>query len=134
MECSDDLHKSIKESILYNLKKHNKLTPENENYLNQAIQFSRLRKFDIHNIDKIKYGEFTYDFIMAAKTGYQVDPVQMKIKKTKFKLFHDDKTLDYIKNRIDLFSKDDIYKIGKVLQKSNTEVMSRKVYKLNEKL
>ena len=28
MECSDDLHKSIKESILYNLKKHNKLTAE----------------------------------------------------------------------------------------------------------
>ena len=54
MECIDDLHKSIKESILYSLKKHNKLTPKNENYLNQAIQFSRLRKFDIHNIDKIR--------------------------------------------------------------------------------
>ncbi|MDP7195808.1 MAG: hypothetical protein QF864_06405, partial [SAR202 cluster bacterium] len=134
MECSDDLHKSIKESILYNLKKHNKLTAENENYLNQAIQFSRLRKLDIHNINKIKYGEFTYDFIMAAEIDYQVDPIQMKIKKTKFKLFHDDKTQDYIKNRIDLFGKDDIYKIGKVLQRSNTEVMSRKVYKLNEKL
>ena len=70
---------------------------------------------------------------MAAKTGYQVDPVQMKIKKTKFKLFHDDKTLDYIKKRVDLFSKDDIYKIGKVFQKSNVEVMSRKVDKLNLK-
>ena len=133
MECSDDLHKSIKESILYNLKKHNKLTAENENYLNQAIQFSRLRKLDIHNINKIKYGEFTYDFIMAAEIDYQVDPIQMKIKKTKFKLFHDDKTLDYIKKRIGLFSKDDIYKIGKVFQKSNIEVMSRKVDKLNLK-
>ena len=71
---------------------------------------------------------------MAAESGYQVDPVQMKIKKTKFKLFHDDKTLDYIKKRIDLFSKDDIYKIGKVFKKSNTEVMSRKAYKLHEKL
>ncbi|MDP7196534.1 MAG: hypothetical protein QF864_10135, partial [SAR202 cluster bacterium] len=78
MECIDDLHKSIKESILYSLKKHNKLTPKNENYLNQAIQFSRLRKFDIHNIDKIKYGEFTYDFIRAAEAGYQVDPDQIK--------------------------------------------------------
>ena len=99
--------------------------------MNQAIQFSRLRKFDIHNIDKIKYGEFTYDFIRAAEVGYQVDPDQMKIEKTKFKLFYDDKTLDYIKKRVDVFSKDDIYKIGKVFQKSNTEVMSRKVYKLN---
>ena len=57
----------------------------------------------------------------------------MKIEKTKFKLFHDDKTLDYIKKRVDVFSKDDIYKIGKVLQRSNVEVMSRKVYKLNLK-
>ena len=60
MEYSDDLHKSIKESILYSLKKHNKLTPENENYLNQAIQFSRLRKFDIHNVNEIKYVIYRY--------------------------------------------------------------------------
>ena len=98
--------------------------------MNQAIQFSRLRKLDIHNINKIKYGEFTYDFIMAAKTGYQIDPVQMKIKKTKFKLFHDDKTLNYIKKRINLYGKDN-HQIGKMLQRTNLEVMSRKVYKLN---
>ena len=97
MECNDDLHNALKDSILFNLKKHNLLTFEFGDYLNQAIQFSHLRKFDMRNLNKIKYGEFTYDFIRASESGYQVDPNQMKIEKTKFKLFHDDKTLDYIK-------------------------------------
>ena len=54
----------------------------------------------------------------------------MKIEKTKFKLSHDDKTLDYIKKRIYLYGKDN-HQIGKMLQRTNMEVMSRKVYKLN---
>ena len=42
----------------------------------------------------------------------------------------DNKTLDYIKKRIDLYGKDN-HQIGKMLQRTNLEVMSRKVYKLN---
>ena len=131
LECSSDLHKAIKESIIYSLKKNNKFNAENENYLDQAIQFSYLRKLDIYNVNKNKYGEFDFDFIMAAKKGYQVDPNQVKIKKTKFKLSHDNKTLEFIKNRLNLISKDEVYNIGKVFQKSNTEVMNRKVSKIN---
>ena len=40
------------------------------------------------------------------------------------------KTLYYIKKRIDLYGKDN-HQIGKMLQRTNLEVMSRKVYKLN---
>ena len=126
IECIDDLHNALKDSILFNLKKHNLLTFESKDYLNQAIQFSHLRKLDIHNLNKIKYGEFTYDFIRASESGYQVNPNQMKIKNTKFQLSHDDKTLDYIKKRIDLYGKDN-HQIGKMLQRTNLEVMSRKV-------
>jgi len=131
MECVDDLHEALKESILINLRSNNLLNVENESYLNQAIEFSRLRKLDIYNINKVKYAEFTYDFVRAAESGYQVEPSKMKIEKTKFKLLHDDKTLDYIKKRVDSFSKDNIYKIGKMFQRTNMEVMSRKVYKSN---
>ena len=67
---------------------------------------------------------------LPSKFGYRADPNQMKIEKTKFKLSHDDKTLDYIKKLIDLYSKDDRYQIGKMFQRTNMEVMSRKIYKL----
>jgi len=130
IECIDDLHKALKDSILLNLKKHNLLTSENEDYLNQATQFSYLRKFDIRNLNKIKYGEFTYDFIRASELGYQVDPNEMKIKKTKFKLSHDNKTLDYINKRIDLYGNKN-HQIGKMLQRTNLEVMSRRISKIN---
>ena len=49
-------------------------------------------------------------------------------------LTHTEAGVNYIKKRVDLFSKDDIYKIGKVFKKSNIEVMNQKVYKLNLKL
>ena len=50
-----------------------------DNYLNQAIQFSHLRKLDIHNLYEIKYGEFTYDFVKASESGYQVNPNQIVV-------------------------------------------------------
>ena len=47
-----------------------------------------------------------------------------------FKLSHDDKTLHYIKKRMDFWNKYNLYEqgIGKIYQKTNMEMMSRKVY------
>ena len=130
MKYFDDLHYALKESIIFTLKKHNKLTFENEDYLNQVIKFSRLRKFDINNINETKSDAFTYDFVAAAKVGYKVDPKQVKIKKAVFKFSHDDKTLHYIKERMDFWNKYVQYEqgLGKIYQKTNMEMMSRKVY------
>jgi len=131
LQYSNVLHSVLRESTLFYLKKHNLLTKEYEDYINQAIQFSQLRKFDIHNINTIKYGDFTFDFIKAAQSGYQADPSQIKITRTQFKFVHDPESLDYIQKRLGCWDGNTLTGIGKLFQKTNMELMSRKVYPEN---
>ena len=127
LKYSDDLHSALKKSVLFYLEKNDLLTLEIEEYIKQAVNFSRLRKFDIHNIHATKEGQFTFDFLEAAKSGYQINPSALKTGKVRFKFYHDMDSLNYIENRMECWGKDTLPEIGKLLQKTNLELMAHKV-------
>ncbi len=76
--CSDQLHQVLKEAIFASLESHGLLDSETEDYIEQVVEFSRLRRFDLRNYAMDDEREFTYDFLAAANSRYEVNPSEAK--------------------------------------------------------
>ena len=123
----DDLHALLKESMLGYLAEKNRLTEDVREFVEQAVEFSQLRKFDFNNTQDVKHGHFSFDFIEAGKLGYEVDPRDLRIDQVTYDFFHDQETLDFAHARLGFWGKNTLSSVGKILQKTNMELMSRKV-------
>ncbi len=127
LNCCDDIHECLQDAALAHLENHGLLTDEICDYVKQAIQFSRMRKFDPIDMTSPKKGIFTFDFMKAQKKGYQVNPAEYRSEPLEMVFYHDQKTLDFIKSRLDSWGGQTVAQFGKVFQKTNMELMSRHV-------
>jgi radical SAM superfamily enzyme YgiQ (UPF0313 family) len=125
LDYSDATHDALRDGTLSYLQEHGVLTEEIGAYISQAVDFSKLRKFDIHDLKSIKKGEFDYDFIAASTRGYEVSPQEIKIKKSKIKFFYDKKSLELIEDKIRLWTSELEIDYGKFYQKSSLHLMQR---------
>ncbi len=127
VECREELHMALEQATVSYIEGHELLTPVVEDYVCQAVTFSKLRKFDVDNLDAPAYADFTYDFIEAARSGYRMHPDSIKTDRTKYCFSYDPDTLGYIQTRMDCWGGGTLAEFGKLLQKTNMELMSRTV-------
>lgn len=134
VDYCDETHAAFKKAVLSYLKEKDSFNDVLQEYVEQAIEFRKLRAFDLKNIKTIKEGIFTFDFIKAGTYNYEIDPAEFKISKTKYKFYHDNDDLVIIQRWIDSWGMSTIHQIGKLFQKSNALVMRRKVCEVNQVL
>lgn len=98
--CYDELHMALRDATLMYLDKNGLNDDEMTRYVEQAIEFSRLHKFNFANYEKELEGRFSYDFITAAKEGFRVLPNEIGIPPARIGFFFDDRAKDGIKYAI----------------------------------
>jgi len=74
LEYNDELHAALRDAAMVYLKEKSALTNLMEDYVGQAIRFSKLRKFNPLNFTEELTGEFNFDFMKAKKSAFQVLP------------------------------------------------------------
>lgn len=126
LEYNHELHQALRESALAYIEKKGLLTPVVNEYVHEAVAYSQLRKLAMGDLHDVKVGEFHYDFIRAAEHGFMVDPEAFQCETLRIEFYYDDATLAYIKTRLDCYGGKDIGQIGKLLQKTNLQLMNRK--------
>jgi hypothetical protein len=130
IECGDDIHAAVKDAAISYFQKNNLLDSDIQNYIEEAVEFSKLRKFDLNKLNSEKEGYFTYDFIESGKFGYEYDPVKYRIEKTKFRFFHSTEDLKIIQNLMNRWGTETLHQIGKLFQKNNLLLMDRQATKI----
>ena len=126
-----DIHGAFKETVLLYLKDKGILDNVVREYIEEAIEFGRLRIFDPRNMREEKEGKFTFDFIKADKFNYEIEPSEIKTNETRYKFYHDDNDLLIIQGWIDSWGANNINQIGKLIQKGNSLITRRKVCKVD---
>ena len=117
--CSPDLNEVIEA--------RNERGKDYRKYINELFKFSYMRRFDLKNIEVIKEGEFAFDFIEAAKFGYEIDHADFKINPTKYRFDYNEDDKFRIQCLIDQWGIETLQQIGKLCQKSNLLLLSRRV-------
>ena len=127
------------------------------NYINEAIEFSKLRKFNPSNYRRELNGQFNFDFVRSKSEAFRVLPQEVAIETSELKFYFN----DVAKSEIDyairtwvlregtrreirmpgdvaegletLFSKDATtrFNFGKFYHYSNLRVMNRSVAFVN---
>jgi radical SAM superfamily enzyme YgiQ (UPF0313 family) len=87
MEYNNELHEALKEASLIYLDRNGKLDENNRAYIEEAISFSKNRKFDIERYEDTIVDVYHFDFIKALKSSFKVLPKSIKIAPTRFKFF-----------------------------------------------
>ncbi|MBN2210040.1 MAG: radical SAM protein [Sedimentisphaerales bacterium] len=131
LEHLDSLHDILHDSVLAYLKYHHCLTDDIAEYLDQAVTFSRLTKFNPYHLDQTPQGEFTFDFISARNEGFQINPADIRSERTLYRFVYDADTLDYIRTRMACWGGENIAQLGKLLQKTNLQLINRRPEPLN---
>lgn len=129
-DCNDDIHLALKEAAASYLETKGLLNDDARRYIDQAVEFSKLRRFNLNDLEKAKEAEFSFDFIDAEKYRYEVNPAEFKIEKARYRFYYDDKDLLTIQKLIDNWGRDTLHQVGKVFQKNNLLLMRRKVYRI----
>ncbi|MFC2071739.1 cobalamin-dependent protein [Chloroflexota bacterium] len=98
LQCYDELHEALRDATLFYLNEHGFLDDEMAQYIEQAVEFSKLRKFNMDNYERDLEGRFCYDFITTSKKGFQVLPREVKITTARVRFFFEEQAkteLDY---------------------------------------
>ena len=90
LECNDELHDALQEATALYLSDNGWLGTLINDYLSEAISFSKLRKFNPTNYQHELTGEFSFDFVGAKKHAYQVLPEEISIRSSKMRFFFND--------------------------------------------
>ena len=118
------IHDSLLEAAISVLKRSNELTDLNLAYVSEAINFSKLKKFDINNLYGIKKGFFTFDFLKAQKNNYKIDPTLITSVRREYVFKYQDSDVHKIKSIIgdeDMNMK----RLGKLYQRHNMMEVNR---------
>ena len=136
LECSDDMHEALREAAVSYIDGHGLLTDDIEQYVEEGIRFSRLRRFDHLSYKSETSGEFTFDFLKAEELGYEVDPSTLKTARVRLKAYYDSDDLETIGRLVDMYGIQTMRQIGKLFQRNNLLLMKRAVkeVELNEAL
>jgi len=132
MDHMDDLYDALKEAVIMYLKNKNALTPDLENYFEEAVTISKNRKFNFNNyknIENVLEKEISFDFVHADKVRFLIDPANHKIKRKKIKLYYDDKQLFNLKDivRRHAIYTNSLHEKGKLYSKANTRLLNRRI-------
>jgi len=125
LEHQSALHQVLRDATIAYLDKKGLLTPLIKDYVDQAAQFSELRKFDPRKIDEERTGLFDFDFIQAGENGFRVDPTNARIEPTTITFQHKDSDLPLIHSTLAKWTDEHGINFGKVFQKGNLKVMAR---------
>ena len=159
LDHNDELHDALRDATILYLKETDHLDKFAEEYVSEAVHFSKLRKFNPDNYRRVLSGHFSFDFINAKRNAFRVLPEEVKIEISKINFYFNDiakSEIDYaIRTWVyregtereireapasaggltELFSKDATtrFNFGKFFHYSNLRVMSRSVeYASNE--
>ena len=77
--CNNELHSALKDATISYLAKHDLLNKEMEEYVNQAVIYSKLRKVNFVDYENSQKEMFKFDFIAARKKHFQVIPSEVRI-------------------------------------------------------
>lgn len=139
LDHPDELHDALREAALLLLERNGMLTMEMGDYLEEAVRFSRLRKFDPRTYTKDLFDHFSYDFAAAKAKGFKVVPSDIRIDPRPARLYFGDNArsaIDYaiqtwvrpkagvaeIKHDTDAQT---MFGFGKLFHYSNLRVLSR---------
>ncbi len=126
LEHLDALHDILHDSVKAYLQRRQRLTNDLADYLAQAVAFSRLTKFNPYHLDQTPQSEFTFDFIAAQREDFQVNPADIRTERTIYCFVYDADTLDYIRTRMACWGGENIAQLGKLLQKTNLQLINRR--------
>ena len=82
MEYSEEIDNALLCATLSYIGKAGLLTPLIAEYISQSIRYSRLRKFDLYNLQDDIVEEVQFDFHKAAEHSFNYTPLQFEAKKT----------------------------------------------------
>ena len=126
VNCSDDLHSCLEKSILSYLEVNNMSTEANRRYVQNSIRFSQLRRLDISNIDGVKEGSFSQDFIKMQVVEGRM-PIESASKEVEVQFYYDKNSLQRVQGILCSWGTDSLPKLGKLYQKANLNVLCRSV-------
>jgi len=126
-----ETHSILEDSAINYLRHLGVLTPQLENYINQAVDFASKRKFDINDIESVKTGLYDYDFIEGRRFGYKKNPSELTTKSTQYNFVHSETSKTFINEAIGHWGNESYPKLGKLLQKNNLFLMDREVESLS---
>ena len=126
VNCNDDLHSCLEESILSYLEVNNMSTEANRRYVQNSIRFNQLRRLDISDIDGVKEGSFSQDFIKMQVVEGQM-PIESASKEVEVQFYYDKNSLQRVQGILCSWGTDSLPKLGKLYQKANLNVLCRSV-------
>ena len=77
LECNNELHQILEDATLSYLEINNLMNEKNAEYVRQATQFSKLRKFSFENYETELEDAFNFDFMKAIETNFSVTPEEI---------------------------------------------------------
>jgi radical SAM superfamily enzyme YgiQ (UPF0313 family) len=148
LDHNDELHGALKDAIALAIERCGKLDQEMQEYLSQAVRYSKMRKFNPRNFTTDLTGQFSYDFPSAKPKGFQVLPAEIRMRPRTAKFYFANAArseIDYalrtwVKPKAELLeSSDEVLKVdigadgqtmfsfGKLFHNSNLRVLNRSV-------
>ena len=124
VNCGDDLHSCLEKSILSYLEVNNLSTEANRRYVQDAIRFSQLKRLDLSNIEGVKEGNFSLNFIKSQAVEGQV-PEQAS-GEVEIQFFYDENSLQRVQGILSSWGTNSTPKLGKLFQKANLNVLDRR--------
>ncbi len=127
LECNDEIHRALQESVLCYIESHGLMTPDIQRYVLEAIEFGRVRRFDLQDYETVREGAFSFDFLEAERRLFEVDPAEIKMAKTQYRFGYDKEEISTIQNLSDQYGTETLRQLGKLFQRNNLLLMKRKV-------
>jgi radical SAM superfamily enzyme YgiQ (UPF0313 family) len=148
LDHNDELHGALRDAIALAIERCGKLDQEMQEYLSQAIRYSKMRKFNPRNFMTDLTGQFSYDFPSAKPKGFQVLPAEIRMRPRTAKFYFANAArseIEYalrtwVKPKAELLeSPDEVSKVdigadgqtmfsfGKLFHNSNLRVLNRSV-------
>ena len=105
LECMEELHLALGKAAKLILEKNGLLDNMLSEYIDEALIFSNMRKFDIQNLGEEIIGVFNYDFIRASNLRFNILPFEIKVKPHKIDFYFDRKTISEIEYSLNTWLK-----------------------------
>ena len=105
LECNDDLHQTLQDATLSYLKQNDLKDDITFEYVRQAIQFSKLRKFSFEDYETNLEEPFNFDFTEAIERNFSVTPEEIYLGKNRkrYMFFYEESAKEEIKYAVALW-------------------------------
>lgn len=131
----DELHAVLLSAAKAYLAGKGLLDAQAEQYLDEAVRFSRLRKFDIHSYRDDLEDTFHFDFVSAKRERFRVDPADLEKREITIRFCYTPEQRSNIEKVVGSWLGDDVgragesgrskFALGRFYQKFNLNTLSR---------